>query len=1105
MLQHRSMKKDFADTNAQIEKTEKLLKKLMNEKPINQKHSPILDELNASISELKQKLRTQNEALAKSQTELGTAQQKLADADTKLHAKENINSLNEVFIELNLEGNIVDANSKACEVLGYSRKKIIGKNWVNDFIPKEYQELNRKVLQKILSEKNTEIIKPVETPILTKNNTHGRIFWKSIIPKTKQGVMNSLQCTGEDVSKNKKTETQLLSEREQLKLVMESAHIGWWDWDIPSGKESYNDILPESLGYTLNEIKPHISWWENRIHKDDIQQVYQDLEKHFTKETTYYSNQHRLLCKSGQYEWFQDYGKVVERDLEGKPIRMIGTLRNIDKHKKAEKTILESEERFRFLSDVSFEGIVIHEDGILIDANHSFERISGYTKEEALGKNIFLGLVGEQALLQANRNIKKNHAKPYVVEAKRKNGEKFWAEIEGRDTIRNGKSIRIVAIRDVSEKINAQNAKKESEEKYRLVINNSQEGIFVAHNNRFVYVNPSIETLSGYSANELIGSDFVHYIAEEDRERINENNKNRLKGNKIPSYEFRFVHKNDGKRWVHIHATTINWEGKNAVLCFLTDIHNQKLAEKDLKASEKKFRTYIQSSPTAVFIANAQAKYTFVNQAAADMLGYTIDELLEKHIYEVVEPTRKENINSFRELKEKGIIESTEKKLCKKNGEIIDMHLDAVKISDNEFMAFCRDISKLKNYERELENANTQYRLLNQELQNSNKNLKQTNEDLKIAKQRAEESDRLKSAFLANMSHEIRTPMNGILGFANLLKESGLSGEKISKYIDIINRSGKRMLNIINDLIDISKIEAGQMEVHHSDVNINQIIEDQYHFFKQEVEQKGMQLQRHISLPDSLARINTDEEKLYAVLTNLIKNAIKYSTEGKIHFGYTYEDQSLEFFVKDSGIGIPIHRQDAIFDRFVQADIEDTKAKEGAGLGLAIAKAYVEMLGGNIRLRSKELIGTTFYFTLPYEIAAPSFPTETEKPTSKKTVNLQKILIVEDDETSSLHLSLTMKKIAKEIIYAKSGKKAVEICKAHPEIELILMDIKLPEMDGYTATKLIRKFNSNIIIIAQTAYALAGEKQKALDAGCNGYLSKPIDTQALFTELNQYF
>jgi signal transduction histidine kinase len=248
---------------------------------------------------------------------------------------------------------------------------------------------------------------------------------------------------------------------------------------------------------------------------------------------------------------------------------------------------------------------------------------------------------------------------------------------------------------------------------------------------------------------------------------------------------------------------------------------------------------------------------------------------------------------------------------------------------------------------------------------------KKAEEELKASENHAQESDRLKSAFLANMSHEIRTPMNGILGFAELLKEPGLTGEEQQEYIRIIEKSGARMLNIINDIVDISKIEAGLVTANLRDVNINGKIEFVYKFFKPEIEEKGIQLFFKNGLPNVNAILHTDEEKLYAILINLVKNAAKYTDSGLIEIGYKLVNKDIkmpliEFYVKDSGIGIPKDRQNAIFERFIQADISDAKAYQGAGLGLSISKAYVEMLGGTIWVESEFGKGSTFHFTIPY-------------------------------------------------------------------------------------------------------------------------------------------
>ena len=393
----------------------------------------------------------------------------------------------------------------------------------------------------------------------------------------------------------------------------------------------------------------------------------------------------------------------------------------------------------------------------------------------------------------------------------------------------------------------------------------------------------------------------------------------------------------------------------------------------------------------------------------------------------------------------------------------------------------------------------------------ANKNLERTVEErtkeLLKAKEQAEESDRLKSAFLANMSHEIRTPMNGILGFAELLKEPGLTGKEQQDYIRIIEKSGARMLNIINDIVDISKIEAGLMKLEIQDSNVNEQIQDIYTFFKPEVEAKGMILSFHTPLPTIEAILKTDREKVYAILTNLVKNAIKYSNTGIIEIGYNKRDSDLEFYVKDTGIGIPNDRHGAIFERFIQADIPGEWAQQGAGLGLSITKAYVEMLGGKIRVASQVGVGSTFYFTLPYNAVPINEPVVQQIVPSENNdlIRKLKILIAEDDKVSEMLIDKTLKTFGKEIIKARTGVEAIEACKKNPDIDLVMMDIRMPDMGGYDATRQIRKFNKEVVIIAQTAHGLYGDREKAIEAGCNDYIAKPINKAELLLLIQKYF
>lgn len=386
--------------------------------------------------------------------------------------------------------------------------------------------------------------------------------------------------------------------------------------------------------------------------------------------------------------------------------------------------------------------------------------------------------------------------------------------------------------------------------------------------------------------------------------------------------------------------------------------------------------------------------------------------------------------------------------------------------------------------------------------------------ELRLAKEKSQESDRLKSAFLANMSHEIRTPMNGILGFAELLKRPNLTGKEQQQYIKIIETSGTRMLNIVNNIVDISKIESGIIEINNKTTNINEQIEFLTSFFAPEIEKKGLRLVYSKTFTTDKAYIETDVEKLYGILTNLLKNAIKHTYKGAIEIGYHLKSDDnknfLEFFVTDSGDGIPEDRINVIFDRFMQADMSNKTAYQGAGLGLSISKAYVEMLGGEIWVESKHGIGSTFRFTIPYkQVAAEEVKNEAEKivmaENKEKSIARLKVLIVEDDPGMEFLLSETVQEFCSELLIARDGMEALEISKNNPDIDLILMDIRIPKMDGYETTEEIRQFNKDVVIIAQTACAFSSDRDKAMEVGCNDYVSKPIDTELFEALIEKHF
>ncbi len=630
---------------------------------------------------------------------------------------------------------------------------------------------------------------------------------------------------------------------------------------------------------------------------------------------------------------------------------------------------------------------------------------------------------------------------------------------------------------------------KENEELFRKLAESTSAGIGIIQDSKVVYINRAITQIFGYTLEEFADKSFWDMAHPDHKEKVRNYGLSRQHGKEAPKqYDFKIITKKGDEKWVSLSGGSLMWKGKAASIGTIIDITERKQAEASLKLT----RVFVDNTYDSIEAADLETgKFVDVNERGCQLLGYTRDEFLNLRVFDIdpkVDPERLKSVQA--EVKKNGSVvwETIHKR---KDGSIfpVEVNIKYVKLDKEYLVSVSRDITERKLTEQKLIEA----------------------------KEKAEESERLKSAFLANMSHEIRTPMNGILGFAELLKEPDLTREEQKKYISIIEKSGDRMLNTVNDIIDISKIESGQMTVAISEANVNKQMEFIYNFFKPEVEQKGLELKLKKGLSNDKSFVKTDKEKFYSILTNLVKNAIKFTHKGYIELGYSRKDGFLEFYVKDTGTGIPKEQFESVFQRFVQGSTALTRDYEGSGLGLTITKAYVEMLGGKIWLESKNgesrndkqlETGTTFFYTLPYNdspVVDEKVENTIHNSDSKNNEKKLKILIIEDDEVSEQLMVNVLKPFASELMVSGNGLDAVEKSRHNPDIDLIIMDMKMPGMDGLDATQEIRKFNKKVIIIAQTAFALQGDREKALEAGCNDYLSKPVKIDALNKMMKQYF
>jgi signal transduction histidine kinase len=401
---------------------------------------------------------------------------------------------------------------------------------------------------------------------------------------------------------------------------------------------------------------------------------------------------------------------------------------------------------------------------------------------------------------------------------------------------------------------------------------------------------------------------------------------------------------------------------------------------------------------------------------------------------------------------------------------------------------------KIEQRTIELVNQNEEYAVLNSEYLKTNKILKK-------AKEKAEESDRLKTAFFQNMSHEIRTPLNAIVGFAERINDPKITNEKRKTYSDIITKSSFQLLSIVSDVLTISSLETGQESICDDKVCLNNILNELFTIFSPQAEAKSLQLIVTQSLSNKQSELLIDKVKIKQILTNLLTNSIKFTHKGEVEFGCIQKGNSLEFFVRDSGIGIEQSKQELIFNRFVQANNSIQSNYGGTGLGLSICKGFVELMGGKIWVQSEVGEGSTFYFTTPYKPSNHEATAKINFPRVHKSFNSTTVLVADDQYLNFLYLEELLIELNCNVIHSKNGIEAVDACKENNDINIVLMDIRMPVMDGFTAAKLIKEFRPDLPILAQTAYATEQEIEeygKAFD----DYITKPITSERLLKAIN---
>ncbi len=577
------------------------------------------------------------------------------------------------------------------------------------------------------------------------------------------------------------------------------------------------------------------------------------------------------------------------------------------------------------------------------------------------------------------------------------------------------------------------------------------------------------------------------------------------------NYPIEFEEHRDGRDF---HEIFIPDKERNTIKIITRELTQEKKAEKELLLSEARYKALFEWAADGILIGNAEGIIINCNNSITEISGYSKEEIIGSSINLLFDQHElKGKPFNYKDIHEGKTI-LMQRKLKKKDGQLVNIEMNTRKVADGRLQTYMRDISeriaaqeRIKQQNDELVQAEEELKTTNNELIQLTEKLIKQKKEIELAKEKAEESDRLKSAFLANMSHEIRTPMNGIMGFAQMLKRGNYPQDKQRKFLGVVHSLTKHLLQIINDIVDISKIEADQLSIYKETFHVNDLMHEVYNNFAEEIENQkkenlSLVLENHLHRQEAL--INTDNIRLRQILTNLLSNAVKFTDEGTIKIGYTYSEGWFRFFVKDTGVGISKTKQNEIFNRFRQANDAMTRKFEGTGLGLSISKSLADKLGGQIGVESEKGKGSCFYFNIPQGEVTKTLTGSKAEYEFDYNWSSRTILLVEDEEANQLFLEELLEGTGAQILIAASGSEALDLWQKSKKIDLILLDIRLPDVLGLVIAKKIRETDSKVPIIAQTAYAMGNDREASLQAGCNNYISKPIDISLLLSMMNDY-
>jgi len=966
-------------------------------------------------------------------------------------------------------------NNECYLLTGYNSEELIGTKWTN-YVAQES-------LAEMMKYHNLRRVEPGKAPkkyevkLLHKTGeVRYAILDIGMIQDTKQSIVSIL-----DITERKRAEEELLKSNSYLSNLIEYTPGAIAVLDENSIVQRINKRFTNYFGYNSQEAVGKC------INELIVPKEYYDEANKFCKEYEL----DRLAGQSTDTIRMDKYGNLKEVSIIGSLIKIdnkfvgiYAIYQDITERKQGEEALKKSEQRFKQVSENASEWIwEVDKNGLYTYANPIVKEILGYEPEEIINKKYFYDFFIPEVREQIKQAVfdvftRKESFIDLLNSNLHKDGREIILSTSGVPIIDDQGNLlgyRGVDI-DITERKQAEESLQKSEEKYRTLVENMGEGIVITdEDENFIFVNPAAEKLFGVGKGELEGECISIFFSKEKFDEVKKRTNERRRG-KSGSFEEEIILKDKSRKDIFVTASPWYDDKKfKGTFAIFSDITERKRAEELLKKSEIKYRSLIETMPEGFYRSTTEGYFIDVNPAIVKMLGYdNKEELMKIYIPDELYFTRDERINGANYNID--FIEDTEVYRLKKK--------DGLEIWVEDHSRYIKDSSgNVLFHEGIMHDVTESLRARNAILE---------------AKEKAEETNRLKSSFLANMSHEIRTPLNGILGFAEILKNE-LKDSSLFKYVDIIERSGHRLLETLDLILSFSKLEAEKEDVRYSNVLLENVIDETLKSFEGMAKNKNLFLKQVIKNENLITYI--DERFFGQIMNNLINNAIKYTKTGGITVSLSKVNSTIVLKVIDTGIGIAKDKHKIIFEEFRQESEGHGRSFQGTGLGLAITKRFVELLKGTIEVESEVGAGSTFTVKLPFEIRPETSNIKIKKEETEKEVLIStppdkdklSILLVEDDEASRDYTTALLKKYF-NIESAFEGLEAIEKAK-EKDYDIILMDINLGKgIDGTEVARKIRKSPGyeKTPIVALTAFVLPGDREEFIAGGCTHYLGKPF-------------